>query len=107
MRANGDASIQKIDSVDGMDDKIPIKSYLLNNDVSKVYDLAEDPISIAKCVTNIEEGEDFTTLEYLEIDQRDISVLDNENWDDILTWINKNTQRYWRHVKYSIEENLF
>ena len=50
MQSYGNSAIQRIDSVDGMNDIIPIKSYVMNNDVSKVFDLEEDPISIAKYV---------------------------------------------------------
>ena len=44
-------------------------------------------------------------LYYLEIDQRDISVLEKDNWDNIMDWVIGNTKRYWRIVNYSIDEN--
>ena len=86
----GSNEIVKIDSVDKMDDKVIIKPYLKYNDISKVYDMEEEPIELAKFLFGTDR-----IIGYIEIDERFQKMPNNFNPSKWLKEL-KSQRCYWR-----------
>ena len=48
-----DNRLLEIESIEGLDDIVPIKKFVVDNDASKVFDFEEQSIDIAKFVSSV------------------------------------------------------
>ena len=88
--------IHRMASIDDLDDRLTIKSYIKSNPSESVFDFEEDQIEIDKFLY----GDQYVVI-YLEIDARYSSGLEDLDEDELKERVSEDDRFYWRKVKHS------